>query len=204
MSNSMRDRALALAGVAQFALYAHELGSAGRDLRPRMEVARHAIFCTEPDTVMDVYGNLSALGDGIAYLKKQLAGRSANAEAALVARYMGQLLRLARRLRRDDTASNQLRGAIDRARLAESADTEDILATAYQHVISPMKPRIMLRGHPSYLENPAIQARVRTQLLAAIRCGFLWYQCGGNFPLLLLRRKALLASLHGLGPAGNR
>lgn len=195
MNNRMQDRALALAGVAQFSLYAHELGNDGRDLPARMDVARHAIFCTDPDTVMDVYGDRAALSDGISYLKAQLMGRKNDEHAALIARYIGQLLRLAGRLQRNNAAGEQLRGTIDRARLADPADADDILADGYQTIISPLKPRIMLRGHPTYLDNPIIQARVRTLLLAAIRCGYMWRQCGGSFATLFFRRKALLGAL---------
>lgn len=197
MSNRMRERALALAGVSQFALYAHELGHDGHDLRARRDVAQHAIFCTNPETAEDVYGSLAALSDGRAYLKAQLLGRKNDAHAALIARYIGQLLRLAGRLQRNTTASNQLRGTIDRARLADPANVETMLAEGYQTIISPLKPRIMLRGHPTYLDNPVIQARVRTHLLAAIRCGYMWRQCGGSFTTLFLRRKALLGALEG-------
>lgn len=203
MTARMQDRALALAGTAQFALYAHELGSDGRDLPDRMAVARHAVFCTDPDTVVDVYGNLSAVGDGIAYLKSQLHGRNADAQSALIGRYTGQILRLAGRVWRSDTASGQLGNVIERARLADEQDVDDILAEGYQANISPLKPRIMLRGHPSYLENPAIQARVRVLLLAAVRCGFMWRQFGGTIPALFLRRKALIGALGQIGPIGG-
>lgn len=195
MSSRLQDQALALAGVAQFALYAHELASKGRDDSTRLEIARHAIFCTDPAVVLDVYGDLPAVQDGTDFLRTQLGGRNADTETALVARYMGQLLRLAGRLRNDESARNQLRGTIDRARLAGSEDVERILDEGYRTTISPLKPRIMLRGHPSYLENPILQARARTLLMAAVRCGYMWRQCGGNFLILLLRRKALLASL---------
>lgn len=195
MNNRMQDRALALAGVAQFTLYAHELGNDGRDLPERMSVARRAIFCTDPDSVMDVYGDASSLEDGISYLKAQLMGRKNDQQAALIARYIGQLLRLAGRLQRNDKAGEQLRAVIDRARLAAPGDADDILADGYQTVISPLKPRIMLQGHPTYLDNPVIQTRVRTLLLAAIRCGYMWRQCGGSFATLFFRRKALLGAL---------
>lgn len=204
MSSSYQDRALALAGVAQFTQYAHGLGSDGRDLPERRAVAQHAIFCTDPDSVSSVYGGLSAVGDGIAYLKAQLYGRKKDAQSALVARYMGQILRLSRRLMHDESARNQLRGVIDRARLAESHNVEDILAEGYQNTISPLKPRIMLRGHETYLKNPVIQARVRVQLMAAIRCGYMWRQCGGNIPALFYRRKALVSALNQIGPARSQ
>ncbi len=203
MNGSYRDQALALAGVAQFALYAHELVADGRDVPQRLEAARHAIFCTDPDSVMDVYGDLSTVGDGIAFLREQLAGRKADQTTALIARYIGQVLRLSGRLLKNDQALSQLRGAIDRARLAEAEDVPAILNDAYRDSVSPLKPRIMLHGHPSYLRNDVIQARARTHLLAAVRCGVLWRQCGGGFLTLFIKRKALLKSLENLRPTAD-
>ncbi|GAB3686289.1 lysogenization protein HflD [Salinisphaera aquimarina] len=202
-SHTLRDQALALAGVAQFALYAHELGADGRDEPERINAARHAIFCTDPDTVMDVYGDLPSIGDGIAFLKAQLAGQKPDQKAALVARYIGQLLRLSGNLLKNDAALRQIRGAIDRARLAEADDVPGILDDAYRNSISPVKPRIMLHGHPTYLGNDLIQARARTQLMAAVRCAILWRQCGGGFITLFFRRKALLKALETIGPTAS-
>ncbi|MES1925333.1 DUF489 family protein [Salinisphaera sp. T31B1] len=201
-AHTLRDQALALAGVAQFALYAHELGADGRDEPARINAARHAIFCTDPDRVIDVYGDLSQVGDGIAFLKTQLAGEKPDRKSAVVARYIGQLLRLSGNLLKDDAALSRIRGAIDRARLADPAEVPDILDGAYRNSISPIRPQIMLHGHPTYLGNEAIQARARTQLLAAVRCAILWRQCGGGFITLFFRRKALLKSLEGIGPSG--
>lgn len=200
-THTLREQSLSLAGVAQFALYAHELASDGHDSEARLEVAKHAIFCTDPDGVVDVYGDLSSVGDGIAYLKRQLAGHKPDQKAALVARYIGQILRLSGALLKNDAALSRIRGAIDRARLAEAVDVPAILDDAYRDGISPVKPRIMLHGHPTYLGNEAIQARARTQLMAAVRCAIMWRQCGGGFFSLFLRRKALLKSLENLGPS---
>lgn len=201
-STTLRDQALALAGVAQFALYAHELAADGRDDPARLDTAKRAIFCTDPDTVMDVFGDLSTIGDGIAFLRGQLAGRKPDQTAALIARYMGQILRLSGGLMKDQPALTRIRGAIDRARLADPADVPSILDDAYKSSISPVKPRVMLHGHPSYLRNEAIQARARTQLMAAVRCAILWRQCGGGLVGLFLRRKALLRALDSVGPTG--
>lgn len=194
-SQPMRDQVLALAGVAQFALYAHELAADGRDLPERMDSARQAIFCTDPTRVMDVFGDLSTLGDGRAYLRNQLAGNKPDSKAAMVARYIGQILRLSGNLLKNDVALKALSGAIEHARGVDPADVPEILDAAYRESISPLKPRIMLHGHPSYLRNEAIQARVRLQLMAAVRCAVLWRQCGGKFLTLFLRRKALLQAL---------
>lgn len=199
-THPLRDQALALAGVAQFARYAHELGAEGKDDPARLENAKRAIFCTDPDAVMDVFGDLSNLGDGLAYLRSQLSGQKPDQQAALIARYIGQILRLSGNLRKNDAAMRRIRGAIDRARLAEAEDVPAILDDAYRNSISPVKPRIMLHGHPSYLRNDAIQARARTQLMAAVRCAILWRQTGGGFMTLFFRRRALLKALENLRP----
>lgn len=200
----LRDQALALAGVAQFALYAHELAADGRDLPARTEAAHQAIFCTDPNDVMDVFGTLSNVGDGIAYLRGQLAGHKPDQKGALLARYIGQILRLSGVLLNNSDALKRIRGAIDRARLADDSEIPAIFDQAYRDCISPLKPRIMLHGHESYLGNEVIQAKARTQLLAALRCAILWRQCGGGFINLFFRRKALLKSLDNMGPANPR
>lgn len=202
-NQKLRDQALALAGVAQFALYAHELGADGRNEPERIEAARYAIFCTDPDSAIDVFGDLSNVGDGMAFLKGQLAGKRPDAKAAVIARYIGQLLRLSGSLLKNEAALSQIRGAIDRARLAEAVDVPGILDDAYRKSVSPIKPQIMLHGHPTYLGNEAIQAQARMHLLAAVRCAILWRQCGGGFLTLFLRRKALLKSIENIGPSAS-
>ncbi|HET7314073.1 DUF489 family protein [Salinisphaera sp.] len=189
------NQALALAGVAQFTLYAHELATDGRDLPARFNSAAQAIFCTDPDHAIDVYGSRSGVADGTRYLRVQLSGRRPDAKGAAVARYIGQILKLSGKVLGDEQALGRIRGAIDRARLAEAEDVADIFDAAYRETISSMRPQIMLRGEPTYLKNEFIQRRIRTQLLAAVRCGVMWRQCGGGFVSLFFRRKALLAAL---------
>ncbi|MGN8157337.1 lysogenization protein HflD [Salinisphaera sp. RV14] len=192
---TLENQVLALAGVAQFTLYAHEMATEGRDLPARFERATQAIFCTDPDSAIDVYGDRAGVADGIRYLRVQLSGQRPDAKGAAVARYIGQILKLSGKVLDDEQALGRIRGAIDRARLAELDAVADILDAAYRETISPLKPQIMLHGEPMYLKNEYIQRRIRTQLLAAIRCGVMWRQCGGGFISLFFRRKALLAAL---------
>jgi len=194
-AHTTRDQVLALAGVAQFTLYAHELATDGRDLPARLESAKRAIFCTDPDQVMDVYGDGGDISDGKRYLRLQLNGERPDNQAALIARYIGQVLKISGRLMRDEQSLGRIRGAIDRARLAEPGDVSEIIDAAYRDTVSQIKPRVMLQGDPTYLKNDFLQARIRTQLMAAVRCGILWRQCGGNFLSLFFRRKALLEAL---------
>jgi high frequency lysogenization protein len=195
MTQKIENQVLALAGAAQFTLYAHDLANDGKVQPQRLERATQAIFCTDPDTAADVYGGRSGVADGIRYLRVHLSGQRPDAASAAIARYIGQILKLSGKLLGDEQALGLIQGAIDRAKLAADSDVPGIFDTAYRQTISPMKPQIMLHGDPTYLKNEYIQHRIRTQLLAAVRCGVMWQECGGGFFSLFFRRKALLAAL---------
>lgn len=196
MSGS-RDRALALAGVAQFTLYAHELAAEGVDRRERLERALHAIFSTDPEDAASVFGGADGVADGIRFLDGQLRGAD-SPDAAPVARYLGQALRLSGRLLKDPNALTALRGAVNRARLVDPEEATGILDAAYRENISGLRPRIIVRGHPVYLNNDEFGRRIRTYLLAAIRSAVLWRQCGGRMWLLLFQRRRLLEAVSGI------
>ena len=59
----------------------------------------------------------------------------------------------------------------------------------YQDNISPLQPRIMVRGEPSFLRDAAIAARIRALLLAGIRAAVLWRQLDGSRWRLLVARR---------------
>lgn len=195
--NALRDQTLALAGTAQFALYAHELATQGLDRRERIDRALHAILCTDPEDAASVFGGAPGAADGLRFLEEQLRGTDAS-DAVPVARYVGQVLRLSGRLLSDNRALTGLRAAIDRARLADPDEVPGILDAAYRENVSRLRPQIMVQGHPDYLHNPAIAQRLRTHLLAAVRCGVLWRQCGGRMWRLMFQRRRLLSALAGI------
>lgn len=198
-ADPLADQVLALAGVSQFALYTHELAVAGSDYAARHYVARQVIFATDPETVIDVFGDLGNLKDGLAYVRRHMAGHRAGGDHPgddkRIARYMGQALKVATKLQHDATALDNLSVAIDRAKVAPPANATTILNTAYQNNVSPIRPRIILQGSRDHLSDENILPYVRLQLLAAVRCGILWRQRGGQFPSLFLRRRALLTAL---------
>lgn len=187
---NLHNQALALTGVAQFLCAAHQIAAHGRGTQDQLDAALAAIFCTDPDTADDVLAGRAAIEQGIGFMRRQFGLIKSGSEDALVARNMGQVLRLTARLVHRQEALTGIRAAIDRARLADSSEAPAILDQAYQDHISPIPPRIMVPGHPSYLNNPVLVQQIRSHLLAAIRCAVLWRQCGGRFwHLVLYRRK---------------
>ncbi len=201
------DQVLALAGVSQFALYTHELAVDGHDYAARHCIARQVIFSTDPESAADVFGELGNLKDGLAYVRRQWIGNKTDSEPQnddkRIARYIGQVLKVATRLRRDDAALHNLSVAIERAKVAPPDNATAILNTAYQNNVSDIRPRIVLQGNRDYLADPDVLPYVRLQLLAAVRCGVLWRQTGGQFLSLFLRRRALIAALDRIAAGGG-
>ncbi len=193
--SSVRDQALALAGVAQFVLYAHEFATDGVLPPVRLKRALQAIFCTDPKASEDIFDGIAGVADGRRFLRTQLEGVGADRNMALISRYIGQILRLSSRLRRDAESLEKISTAIEQARQLDTEQAPRILDEAYQQTISKLRPRLMIRGQQENLSKPENAARIRTLLLAAIRCAILWRQSGGSFWRLLLQRQRLAQAL---------
>lgn len=203
IDNATRDQALALAGIAQFVLDAHRLADSGRVDHVPLAAALHVIYATSPDRAEDVIGDPAVVRDGAAFLRRQFGRQAGGGDDAPTARAIGLVVRLGKRLLGRDEALTRLSGAIGRARLAEEHRVPEILDQAYREILSPIGPRIMVRGNPEHLQNTRVTEHVRTLLMAAVRCAVLWYHCGGRLWRLLVFRKRLLAALDDLpGTAG--
>ena len=197
-----RGQAIALAGLAQFCLWAHRLAQHGERRDERLNLAVHALLCTDPAQADSVFGGLAPLQPGLklldAQLRGQLGGGADKAELAFASRYAGQLLRHAGTLLELPHTLAVIRQEL--ARLQAQPQTERVkpLAELYQKTISPMRPRIMVSGNPLYLRNEDFAAAIRCLLFAGLRAAILWRQCGGRLWQLLLQRRALLAEVQAL------
>ena len=72
------------------------------------------------------------------------------------------------------------------------------LADVYARTISKLSPRVMVKGDPQHLSQAEVANAVRALLLAGIRSGVLWHQCGGGRLRLLLGRRGLVRAAHDL------
>ena len=63
-------------------------------------------------------------------------------------------------------------------------------AELYLEAVSPLKPRVYVQGEQRFLQQEEVSNKIRTMLLAGIRCVVLWEQLGGGRFEMLLRRKA--------------
>jgi high frequency lysogenization protein len=116
-----------------------------------------------------------------------------------------QINGLAKKLMSQPATQQSLRAGLEAAALhrakASSADAaqteaETALAELYQQHISPLGPKIILRGEPQLLQQPAIAAKIRTVLLAGVRAAVLWRQLGGTPWQLIFKREQLKRALN--------
>ena len=100
-----------------------------------------------------------------------------------------QIAHLAKKLTKEPSTQQRLRAAIEEidVRRTKEASIESAqtvahrsLAELYQSHISPLGPKIILRGEPHLLQRPEIAAKIRTALLAGVRAMVLWRQMGGR------------------------
>lgn len=189
------DRVTALGGVFQSARLARDIARNGICDAHAFEASRESLFVFESDDVASIFTGIDGVAHGLRTLNRQLEQPS---ERDLeIARYVISLLHLGDRLRARSGVMQQLHDdltALDRRRahfeLGNSVLHEQ-LSTIYQERISPLGPRLMIKGEPLHLQNPDNAARIRVALLAGIRAVVLWRQAGGSKLQLLLRRRSI-------------
>jgi high frequency lysogenization protein len=197
--SSDTDWTLALAGVFQAAHLARAIARDGQCDSRAFAASRESLFQFEPESVAAVFGGTDGVASGLRSLYRQLA--QAGQRELETSRYVAALMHLADRLRGNDSQMQGLRNDLEAlARRLLNFDLGDTvqheqLAQIYQERISPLGPRIMVRGEPLHLQNRDNAARIRVALLAGIRAAVLWRQTGGSkWQLVLGRRKTAMTA----------
>ena len=199
---SDEDRAVALGGLFQGTRLARDIARSGVCDAAAFEASRESLFDFDPESVAAVFGGTAGVALGLRVLRQQL--EQPTQRDLEVSRYAVAALHLADRLRRDPNVAKGL--ADDLAALARRRASFELgdstlheqLGEIYQASVSPLGPRIMIKGEPLHLQNPDNAARIRVALMAGIRAGVLWRQAGGAKWQLLLRRRAIMAEVRDL------
>lgn len=195
--NPRKEQLVALAAVIQNCLLVDQLArtgtASGEDLRFAVQLLL-APDSTRATASLQGAANIRA---GAEFLE-QLLGGERRALSPNVLRYAVNVLYLQRRLQRDPANRDRVYAGIARAaRQAElfSPLHDNVLtnlAQIYQDTLGRYQLRIQVRGESGYLLQPAVAARVRCLLFAAIRAAVLWQQLGGRrWHLFLYRRRCL-------------
>ncbi|MDQ3494402.1 MAG: high frequency lysogenization protein HflD [Pseudomonadota bacterium] len=194
----IRERALALAGLAQALKQVRRIAETGEADAAVLETALDSVFRVDAESPETVYGEARALEPGLRLLHGYLTSRSDDAHLPRLALSVTQL---ERRFVRDGAMAQQVHDGILAAqpsaqRLGSThPDVLAALGSLYAGTVSHLRPRVLVQGNPHYLGQADIVAEIRAVLLASLRSAVLWRQLGGSPWDLLLRRKLLVAAV---------
>lgn len=204
MLSKIEERTIALGGIFQNCYAVQTLAQSGRIDQKILDTAIDAIFSTDPDSTSDIFGGTSELQTGFEIIEKQLDSHHKSKRNNDLTRYSITVLFLASKLLKDQDKLKKMADGIERAKLQSEhfgpahSNIYASLGGLYSDTVSLLNPRIMVSGEPEYLNNPENANRIRTLLLAAIRCAVLWKQLGGTRWQLLFKRKQILVTVRKL------
>ncbi|WP_334473575.1 high frequency lysogenization protein HflD [Arsenophonus sp. PmNCSU2021_1] len=198
MSKNFYDITLAFAGICQACRLVQQLAHEGKIDDNTAEIMINSTLNINPTSTLAVYGNSEAnLRVGLNTLLAILTA-SNNTLSSDLTRYLLSLIGLERRLRKNLSASDELKRRIELLQQQKnyfepmSSGIFNALAGIYVDVISPIGPRIQVTGSPDMLLNSSIQPKVRALLFTGIRSAVLWQQVGGSRLQLMFSRQRLI------------
>ncbi len=199
----MREHTIALAGVYQAAIMAHELANSGaiRDQKS-WDSSIKSLYKLDADTTAAVYENdMSNLALGLNTLIKSF---NKDSYYVNVIKYTITLLALAGKLQHRPEMLDIIGKGLNDSKVLQTNDDPfntaviSKLAGIYSKTISQMQPRVIVAGQPFHLKNQAITEKIRAILLAGIRAAILWKQVGGGQLQLLFKRNAYIEEAKSL------
>lgn len=192
----MKDRTLALAGLMQAIRSVQLMANTGQTETQPLGACVDSLFRFDAETAEDIYGGASQLEPGLQRLIAQLDGGTGRDPA--LTRMAMTVLHLERRfIARPDAIEAIRKGLEDIARQREHwgpthPTVLSRLGELYSQVLSPIGPRVLVQGNPTYLGQPQLVGEVRAALLAAVRAAVLWRQSGGSYWDFLFGRRAMV------------
>lgn len=205
---------IALAAVAQCAALVHQIASLGEAPEFELVASINPLLIVNPDSIDDIYPNLSDLSLGLRSLQDIFSNDRAKENSEIVRYTLGMIL-LRNKLTGNRTMQSAVRqrlSGIERLVVIEPGldldpdlnpelhsdlnntklnqnHTFEQLARLYQDTISTLPYRIQVQGKIENLKNENIANRIRALLLGGIRSAVLWYQLGGRRWHLVFYRK---------------
>lgn len=210
----MKQRALALAGLAQAVEAVMQIASDGSADEQLLESSLDSLFATDAPSTEAVFGGLPRLRSGLQLLIAQLEGSGPRRTSGNRIAYT--VLQVERKLVAQPRLMQALAKGIANARPQRDQmgsldpQVQQQLGDLYSATVSTLTPRVLVQGNPEQLAQSAVVGRIRAALLAAVRSAVLWRQLGGSWWDLVLRRRAitdaaraLLAEIEATGDSPN-
>ena len=197
------ERVMALAGIFQAMSLVQQMARVGEVEQASFTTSIESLFIIDAPTIEAIYRGPQNLEAGLNILCQQFDTQRAQQDIELTY-YWLSLLFLERKLMRRSALLDTIRQGIKTAEKQASlfSKTHDNviarLADIYKNTVSTLNPRIMVRGEPHFLNQPANANKIRALLLAALRSTILWRQLGGNRWNLLFGKAAIVHTAKAL------
>lgn len=197
----MQEQSLALAGIVQSALLAHELASGKRPDNGELVALHQSTLRIDSASVVEAFGGdlrpwMRGLRTAVDMLRKPPR------ELIPVLRYVITLVDVTRSLRKYPNIVSRLGGKLEAIEpLASDADrlAEEHcylqLAEAYKATLSTLPVRVQVSGSPELLADDKVASEIRAVLLGGVRFAWLWHQTGGRRWHLMFARGKIRAAL---------
>lgn len=192
-----RSRILALAAMVQVAYLVQGIARRGTADAIEIETCIGSLFADSRNSVEESFGGAEKLRTGIIVLASLLQGSEVGRAKELV-KYVAGMISLEKKLARNPAMLQKIATEMERierqAKYFDNIMHDNIIAAIadlYGETISTLKPRIIVLGKNSFLQQSACTNRIRALLLSGIRAAHLWRRHGGRHLQLILRRRAL-------------
>ena len=195
MANTLYERTIAFAGLCQSVKLVQDVARTGTANYDAVQTCLKSITVINPSSTVAVFEHEANLKLGLTALIDELNN---SADGNELTRYLINLLALERKLksRRDSLAQlgDRISNTERQLQMFDLMDEQMLrnFANIYLDTISPLGPRVQISGSPTYLQNSAVQNKIRALLLAGIRAAVLWRQVGGKRRHLIFSRKQMI------------
>ncbi len=197
---TQRDKTIAFAGVYQSARLVHQIATQGQADATALNATLGSLFVDNPQTTLDVFGDLANLRLGFQTMRVQMGATEALGEKRnlQITQYVISMLALERELAETADLEQAVFRKLEHAQVQVKhfgllhENTIAALALIYGETIARIRPQIMVRGAHGHLTQAHNANRIRACLLAGIRAARVWRQVGGRRWHLIFGRKKYL------------
>lgn len=196
MSSVIEDQTLAIASVFQSAQLIQQIAYTGVVNQPAFESSMSTLFEFNSNSTLAIFGDISSLITGFKSMASILKQQKPEPQ---VLYYVRTLLTVANQVLKDPEISKTITDGLlkvqqqsEHFELGQN-NTSHKIDLLYQQTLSTIKPRVMVKGNPTYLGNADLLSKIRTLLFAGVRAAVLWRQLGGSrWKLIFTMKKYLL------------
>jgi len=195
--NKTQQQAIALAGLFQSMHAVEDISQKGMVDSSLVETAINSLFIINPESTLEVYGDVSKIKNGLTQITSLLGQNTTNKQMNAV-RYALAIIHLEHKLSKQSSMLETLSKRLERAQnqaqhfglLHENVISS--IADIYSDTISTFKLRVQISGQERFLTIDHNAAKIRCLLLAGIRAAMLWRQLGGHRWHFIFKRQSIL------------